>query len=137
MNTEYLGVFGFAWQEKIASLVGFPITALNASIYGGIVDKVIKLNNTGKYKTPDDIARVSNVDADKIRKILLQYANYKETGKVLLVKPIPTGIQDIASSVGKGTGSIVSPIAAPLLWPIAIIASIAGIVYLSMKKGKA
>lgn len=49
-NYETLGIFGFAWQEIIAKNVGYPVTILNASTYGGIINQQYKLWH--KYVPP-------------------------------------------------------------------------------------
>lgn len=136
MTYEYLGWFGLSWQERIAAIAGFPITVLNGSIYGALVNNIIKLNASGKYKNIEELATSLNTDSDKIRKVLLAYENFKKTKTVFLEKPISTGIKEILKNVGESSNDLIKPITNSLIWPIAIIASIAGIVYLTVTKGK-
>lgn len=136
MRSELLGFFPYySWQEKIAANVGMPIDRINAMTYGKIVNDIVEINKRGNFKSIEDLSKSVNIDIDMIRKILVAYENYKATGKLFLLKEIPSGVGRFVSNVGKGTGEAIKPISTSILWPVAIVAAAAGVIYI-LSKGK-
>ena len=72
-NSELLGVFGFSWQEKLSTNIGFPVTFLNASYYGNIVNAMNKVYK--KYKTlPDsEIVNLVSLQANQTPEIAAKF----------------------------------------------------------------
>jgi hypothetical protein len=86
-----MGIFGYSWQEKVAANMGYPVTMLNASEYGSIVNTLFKLwtknAKTGidKYGTEMLLSLVadSGQPADKVRMFFAEMVKREKAGTVL------------------------------------------------------
>ena len=104
ITPERLGVFGFSWQEKLAANIGYPVTFLNASNYGAIVNSMNRrlafYNGQGikdKSKLVSLIAADTQQSPEKVSAFIDQMALKKKTGEIVLAKPegkpaMPLGI---------------------------------------------
>jgi hypothetical protein len=90
---RYAGAFGFSWKEKIAKNIGFPVSALNASYYGKIVETILK-NFSAIAKTAESEAAAISETAAKLSQsektvsdTVNEYKKMKNIGTVLPVNP--------------------------------------------------
>lgn len=73
MHYETLGAFGFSWQEKAAKNIGFPVTFLNASTYGGIVNTMYKIYVKNKNLDYDSLVNLISADSGQSRDIVIRF----------------------------------------------------------------
>lgn len=121
ISPERLGVFGFSWQEKLAANIGYPVTFLNASNYGAIVNSMNKrlafYNGQGikdKARLVPLIAADTQQAPEKVSAFIDQMVLKKKTGEIVLAKPegkpaMPLGInlKPIMFLVGLGLAAYI------------------------------
>lgn len=86
-----LGIFGYSWQEKVAGNMGYPVSMLNASTYGAIVNTLYKLwqknikAGIDKYGAEmlESLVADSGQPGDKIKSFFVEMAKREKTRTVL------------------------------------------------------